>query len=366
MAATKYGTNGSSKILEVRDLRVEFDTYGGVVQAVRGVSFDLERGKTLAIVGESGCGKSVTVQSLMGLIPQPPGRITSGTVKLNGQDILGVPTRIANRFRGKEIGMIFQDPMTSLNPTMTIGKQIAETLRIHQGLSFKQGRARAIELLKKVQIPEAESRVDRYPFQFSGGMRQRVMIAMAIACNPTVLIADEPTTALDVTIQSQILAILKDLQRESQMSIILITHDLGVVARMADDVAVMYAGQIVERGTAEQVFYQSAHPYTLGLRSAMPGNDEKRVSKLVPIDGAPPDLFRPPVGCAYYARCPAAMRVCENSNPALSTVTAGPKGGHQSRCWLHHESAPGESLMPGLFFDQRLAEAEAAAAKGNA
>jgi oligopeptide transport system ATP-binding protein len=333
-------------LLEVKDLRVEFDTYGGIVKAVRGVSFSLEKGKTLAIVGESGCGKSVSVQALMGLIPMPPGRITSGSVKLNGREILGVPLKEANKFRGKEIGMIFQDPMTSLNPTMTVGKQITETLSIHEGISGTAARARAIELLKTVQIPEAEKRVDSYPFQFSGGMRQRVMIAMAIACNPSVLIADEPTTALDVTIQAQILQLLRDLQRDRGMSIILITHDLGVVAQMADDVNVMYAGQIVESGTADQIFYHSAHPYTMGLRQAMPENDESKCKKLLPIDGAPPDLFKPPVGCSYYARCPHAMRVCERLNPALDAIEPQ----HASRCWLHHERAP---ARPGIFYGTR-------------
>jgi len=334
----------ADNILTVNDLRVEFDTYGGIVKAVRGVEFSVRRGKTLAIVGESGCGKSVTVQALMGLIPMPPGRVTSGSVKLNGKEILGIPTKQANQVRGRQIGMIFQDPMSSLNPTMTIGKQIAETLRIHEGLSYKDGRKRAIELLEQVQIPEAEKRIDSYPFQYSGGMRQRVMIAMSIACNPSVLIADEPTTALDVTIQAQILSLLKELQRKRDMSIILITHDLGVVARMADEVAVMYAGQIVERGTSEQVFYHSAHPYTVGLKSAMPEKSATLAAgktmggkrdRLVPIDGAPPDLFHPPKGCAYFDRCPYAMKLCEGENPALWEMEAD----HLARCWLHHEKA---------------------------
>ncbi|MBC7690986.1 MAG: ABC transporter ATP-binding protein [Methylotenera sp.] len=329
----KNATNHRTKetLLEVSDLRVEFDTYGGIVKAVRGVSFEVARGETLAIVGESGCGKSVTVQSLMGLIPMPPGRITSGFVKLKGQDILGVSLEKANQFRGKEIGMIFQDPMTSLNPTMTVGKQIAETVRVHDGVSADEGRKRAIELLELVQIPEAKSRVDHYPFQFSGGMRQRVMIAMAIACKPSVLIADEPTTALDVTIQAQILRLLRELQRERDMAIILITHDLGVVAQMADKVAVMYAGQIVESGTVDEIFYQSGHPYTLGLRSAMPENDEEKSKVLIPIEGAPPDLFNPPVGCSYFERCPNAMKICGRENPALFNVSS-PE--HLSRCWL--------------------------------
>jgi oligopeptide/dipeptide ABC transporter ATP-binding protein len=325
----------STPILSVRDLKVEFDTYGGIVKAVRGVSFDVEAGKTLAIVGESGCGKSVSVQALMGLIPMPPGRITGGSVKLRGREILGLSARQASQVRGKEIGMIFQDPMTSLNPTMTVGKQITETLRVHEGFSGEAARRRAIELLELVQIPQASERVDNYPFQFSGGMRQRVMIAMAIACNPEVLIADEPTTALDVTIQAQILGLLKDLQRKRGMSVVLITHDLGVVAQMADQVAVMYAGQVVEAGPANEIFYRSSHPYTRGLRAAMPESGEKTRKRLVPIDGSPPDLFSPPVGCAYFERCPHAMKVCQKVIPPLYDL----REEHHSRCWLHHELA---------------------------
>jgi oligopeptide/dipeptide ABC transporter ATP-binding protein len=332
-----------SKILEVKELAVEFATYGGTVQAVRGVSFDVEKGKTLAIVGESGCGKSVTVQSIMGLIPIPPGRIRSGSVKLNGQEILGVPLKRANQFRGKDIAMIFQDPMTSLNPTMPIGKQITESLRLHQGISAAAARERAIDLLKKVQIPEAESRVDQYPFQFSGGMIQRVMIAMAIACNPKVLIADEPTTALDVTIQAQILKLLKDLKKEFEMSIVLITHDLGVVASMADTVNVMYAGQIVECGTVDQIFFHTSHPYTFGLRSAMPDSDENaKGRRLTPIEGSPPDLFAPPVGCGYYARCPQAMKVCEDHCPPY--FDSG--NGQLSRCWLWNPRSQTKPVAP--------------------
>jgi oligopeptide/dipeptide ABC transporter ATP-binding protein len=319
-------------LLEVKDLRVEFDTYGGVVKAVRGVDLAVERGETLAVVGESGCGKSVTVQALMGLVPTPPGRVTSGSVRFEGRELLGLPLEEANRIRGKDIGMIFQDPMTSLNPTMTVGKQITETLRHHAGLGRAAARRRAIEFLERVQIPEAAARVDHHPFQFSGGMRQRVMIAMAIACEPSLLVADEPTTALDVTVQAEILALLADLQRERGMSIILITHDLGVVARMADHVAVMYAGQIVERGTAEDVFHRRAHPYTLGLEAAMPRPEEGARERLVPIEGSPPDLFSPPPACAYVERCPYAMHICDELAPPLWTVEPG----HASRCWLHH------------------------------
>jgi len=345
---TKTPTFPSSSLLEVRDLRVEFDTYGGKVQAVRGVSFSVDAGKTLAIVGESGCGKSVTVQSLMGLIPTPPGRITGGSVRFQDREILGLPPRLANQIRGKEIGMIFQDPMTSLNPTMTIGKQIGETIRVHEGLSEEATRERVLKLLDEVQIPEPEARIDAYPFQFSGGMRQRVMIAMAMACNPKLLIADEPTTALDVTVQAQILTLMKRLQKEHHTAIILITHDLGVVAQMADTVAVMYAGQVVETGPVDQIFHHSAHPYTLGLRAAMPDHKESPAGasrrKLLPIEGSPPDLFAPPVGCGYYARCPYAMKACESTLPSLEEVEAG----HSSRCFLHHPMAK-HRVPAGLF-----------------
>ena len=323
-------------ILKVRDLKVEFTTYGGVVQAVRGVSFDVERGKTLAIVGESGCGKSVTVQSIMGLIPMPPGKISSGSALLNGHEILGLSAKEANRYRGVEIGMIFQDPMTSLNPTMTIGDQLAETLKVHRGKSHAEALKTAIELLEKTKIPEAAKRARQYPFEFSGGMLQRAMIAQSLACNPSVLIADEPTTALDVTIQAQILELMVELQRTENMSIILITHDLAVVARTADEVAVMYAGEIVESGSVDDIFYKSAHPYTLGLKNAMPSNSADRNKKLMPILGSPPDLFAPPIGCGYFARCPYAMQVCRDNRPE-DFITGD---SHQARCWLHHEQAP--------------------------
>ncbi|HEX4996896.1 MAG TPA: ABC transporter ATP-binding protein [Terriglobia bacterium] len=329
----------SPRLLEIDDLRVEFDTYGGVVKAVRGVSLAVERGKTLAIVGESGCGKSVTVQSVMGLTPMPPGRITSGSAMFQGVDIIRRKVIDGQDIRGAKIGMIFQDPMSSLNPTMTIGAQIAETLVVHRGLAPSQARRRAVELLHRVQIPEADRRARQYPFTFSGGMLQRAMIAMAIACEPSLLIADEPTTALDVTIQAQILDLLRELQQTTGMAIILITHNLGVVARLADDVAVMYAGRIVERGTADDVFHRAAHPYTVGLRAALPANDPDRKHGLKPIEGAPPDLFDPPKGCAYFARCPHAMRICETNDPPAFDVD-GSTGRHGASCWLHDENAP--------------------------
>lgn len=323
-------------LLEVENLAVEFDTYGGVVKAVRGVDFSVEEGKTLAIVGESGCGKSVSVQSMMGLIHMPPGRITSGSARLRGEEVLGRNELNGKEIRGAEISMIFQDPMTSLNPTMTIGDQIAEPLQVHRGLSYRQAFGEAINLLEMSKIPEAAKRAKQFPFEFSGGMLQRAMIAMAISCKPSILIADEPTTALDVTIQAQILDLMQDLQKETGMAIILITHDLGVVARMADEVAVMYAGKIVEHGTVDDVFYRSAHPYTLGLRAAMPNNDPARQHELKPIEGSPPDLFAPPKGCGYCARCPFAMEVCDKHHPQDYFL-----GDHHfSCCWLHHSDSP--------------------------
>jgi oligopeptide/dipeptide ABC transporter ATP-binding protein len=330
-------------ILEVDNLSVEFATYGGIVKAVRGVSFSVTRGETLAIVGESGCGKSVTVQAIMGLIPAPPGKVTSGSAKLNGEELLGLTSSQANKYRGVQIGMIFQDPMTSLNPTMKIGDQIAETLRVHRGQSYSEASKNAIDLLEQTHIPEAAKRARQYPFEFSGGMLQRAMIAQSLACNPSVLIADEPTTALDVTIQAQILELMSELQRTQGMSIVLITHDLAVVAKMADEVSVMYAGQIVESGSVDDIFYQSSHPYTLGLKNAMPTNTGDRNKKLMPIMGSPPDLFSPPRGCGYYARCPHAMKVCENNQPASFAITADVD--HYSKCWLQHTESPSVDVL---------------------
>jgi oligopeptide/dipeptide ABC transporter ATP-binding protein len=328
--------NQNDCVLDVKDLKVEFDTYGGTVQAVRGVSYRVRRGKTLGVVGESGCGKSVTVQAILQLIPMPPGRITSGSARLNGKEMIGMSAKDINKIRGREVGVIFQDPMSSLNPTMKIGKQIAETVRVHQNASKTEAMQKAVSLLEKTKIPEAEKRADQYPFEFSGGMLQRAIIAMSMACDPTLLVADEPTTALDVTIQAQTLEVMHGLQKNYGMSIILITHDLGVIAKMAHDVAVMYAGQVIEAGPVDDIFYRSAHPYTLGLRHAMPTNIEGSSRKLTPIDGSPPDLFKPPKGCGYYARCPFAMRVCENQIPDEFTIS----GEHFARCWLQHQDAP--------------------------
>ena len=329
-------------LLEVKNLHVEFTTYGGIVHAVRGVDFSVDKGETLAIVGESGCGKSVTVQSIMGLIPMPPGRITQGTAHLQGQDIIQNKAIDGKDIRGNFVGMIFQDPMSSLNPTMTIGAQIAEPLEVHRGFSRRAAMKRATELLDMVQIPEAAKRARQYPFEFSGGMLQRSMIAMAIACDPQVLIADEPSTALDVTIQAQILDLVKSIQKDTGMAIILITHDLGVVARLADTVSVMYAGELMEAGSVDDVFYRSAHPYTLGLKEAMPTNQTGRSRQLEPIDGSPPDLFSPPEGCSYAARCPHTMEVCLEHNPDAFAM----QDGHRAKCWLHHEAC--EVVAEGL------------------
>jgi oligopeptide transport system ATP-binding protein len=324
-------------LLEVKDLKVSFDTYAGEVQAVRGVSFHLNKGEILAIVGESGCGKSVTAQTLMRLIPTPPGRIKGGSILFNGSlDISKLTDKQMEKIRGKEMGMIFQDPMTSLNPTMQVGSQITEGLIKHQGLNKAEAMKRAIEMLKLVGISNPESRVKQYPHEFSGGMRQRVMIALALACSPKLLIADEPTTALDVTIQAQIIELMKTLSEKTHASIILITHDLGIVADMAQRVVVMYAGKIVEQGTIDDIFYNPKHPYTWGLLRSVPRLDNNAEEELVPIPGSPPDLFAPPAGCAFAARCPYAMGICTEADPEHSVVS----GLHSAACWLLHPDAP--------------------------
>lgn len=323
-------------VLSVDKLVVEFSTYGGTVQAVRGVSYEVFEGETLAIVGESGCGKSVTVQALMGLVPTPPGRIVSGSARLLGKNLIGLSQTELNQIRGADMGMIFQDPMTSLNPTMKVGSQIAETLIVHRGLSNSDAQHEAVRLLERTRIPEAAQRARQYPFEFSGGMLQRVMISMSLACKPKLLIADEPTTALDVTIQDQVLELMRELQREDNMAIVLITHDLGVVARMADRVAVMYAGEVVESGTVEEIFYQAMHPYTNGLKQAMPDVHEQSSNPLQAIAGSPPDLFSPPDGCGYHPRCPHAMQICAQRSPPEFACAEG----HYSRCWLRHADAP--------------------------
>lgn len=323
------------KVLQVKDLHVSFTTYGGEVKAVRGVSFDLHKGETLAIVGESGCGKSVTSQSIMRLIPEPPGRITQGSVLFKGKDLTKVSEPAMRKIRGADISMIFQDPMTALNPTLTVGDQIMEGIIQHKKVSKGEAKKQAVEMLNLVGIPSPTVRLKQYPHQFSGGMRQRIVIAMALVCQPEVLIADEPTTALDVTIQAQILNLFKDIQKKTGVSIIIITHDLGVVAQVADRVAVMYAGKIVESGNRREIFYRGEHPYTKGLLNSVPRLDLED-EELVPIIGSPPDLFSPPTGCAFAARCEYAMEVCERVYPMKTTLSEE----HHVDCWLQDPRAP--------------------------
>jgi oligopeptide transport system ATP-binding protein len=311
-------------LLEVDDLRTYFHTREGVVRAVDGVSFEVDIGRTLGIVGESGCGKSVTALSIMGLLPKPPARIEGGSVTFEGHDLTTLPERRLEDIRGAEIGMIFQDPMTSLNPTLTIGTQITETLRRHLGLDKKAAQRRAVELLKEVRIPHAERRLQDYPHRYSGGMRQRVMIAIAISCNPKLLIADEPTTALDVTVQAQVLDLLEDLRHEHEMAMIVITHDMGVVAEVSDDVVVMYAGQVVEQAPAEELFARPEHPYTEALLTALPQIEDEGVrhGRLTTIPGRPPDLVDPPEACRFAPRCPYADLgdTCATVPPQLREV----------------------------------------------
>ncbi|WP_026574536.1 ABC transporter ATP-binding protein [Bacillus sp. UNC438CL73TsuS30] len=323
------------KVLEVKDLNISFHTFAGEVQAIRGVSFDLYKGETLAIVGESGSGKSVTTKSIMRLLPEHNSEIKKGEILFGGKDLTKLKDKEMQKIRGHDISMIFQDPMTSLNPTMKIGNQIMEPLIKHQNMSRHDARARAIDLLKLVGIPKPEIRINQYPHQFSGGMRQRVVIAIALACNPKVLIADEPTTALDVTIQAQILELMKDLQKKIDTSIIFITHDLGVVANVADRVAVMYGGKIVEIGTADEIFYNPKHPYTWGLISSMPDMDTDD-EELYSIPGTPPDLLEPPKGDAFAPRNPYAMKIDLEQEPPFFKVSDT----HYAATWLLHPDAP--------------------------
>jgi len=317
-------------LLEVKDLKTQFFTQDGVVKAVNGVSFYVEEGETLGIVGESGCGKSVTVLSVMRLIPQPPGKIVAGQVLFEGRDLLQVSDEEIRQVRGNKIAMIFQDPMTSLNPVLTIGRQIGEALELHLHMGREEARKRSAELLAMVGIPQAEARLDDYPHQFSGGMRQRAMIAMALACNPQLLIADEPTTALDVTIQAQIVDLVKRLRDEIGMAIIWITHDLGVVAGLADRMMVMYAGFAVEEAPVKEVYADPRHPYTLGLLGSLPRLDEVRREKLRSIEGLPPDLIDLPPGCPFEPRCVYAVERCRVERPELAPV--GPR--HRIACWV--------------------------------
>jgi oligopeptide transport system ATP-binding protein len=328
-------TETNRPILSVEHLSVMFHTYAGVVHAVRDISFSLRKGEVLAIVGESGSGKSVTAQAIMGLTPIPPGEIRGGAVSYDGVDMArAIPGDLA-RIRGAGISMIFQDPMTSLNPSMKIGAQIREVLHQHKAMSRTESRARAVELLRLVGIPEPESRLLQYPHQFSGGMRQRIMIAIAIANNPDILIADEPTTALDVTIQSQIFRLIREIQRTFGTAMILITHDLGLVAGAADRVLVMYGGRVVEEGARDQIYYDPQHPYTTGLLNTVPKLSDRSDQPLRTIEGRPPLLIDPPNACAFADRCPFVMKICRQQDPDYFA----PIPGNRVACWLHHEAA---------------------------
>ena len=325
------------KLLDVNNLQVSFNTYAGEVKAVRGVSFELNEGETLAFVGESGCGKTVTAKAIMRLLQKPFAEIKEGSqVIYRGQDVLKMSKKELQNYRGDEVAMIFQDPMTSLNPTMTVGKQIMESLILHRGLDKKAAREEAINMLKLVKIPDAEKRVDAYPHEMSGGMRQRVMIAIALSCNPALLIADEPTTALDVTIQAQIMDLLGELKKELNTAIILVTHDLGVVADFADRIQVMYAGQVIERGTVREIFHNAKHPYTWALLSSVPRLDTENKKELYALQGTPPDLINELNHCPFAARCEYCMGICKEAMPEETLVD----GTHKVSCWLQHPDAP--------------------------
>lgn len=324
------------RVLDMENLHVCFDTYAGVVQAVRGVTLHVDEGEVLAIVGESGCGKSVTAQTIMKLNPMPPARIKEGSIRLGEHDIVAASEKEMQSIRGKEVAMIFQDPMTCMNPTTQVGKQIVEAIKLHKHLSKKEAFEEAVRCLKQVNIPNPEERAKQYPHEFSGGMRQRAMIAMALSCNPKLLIADEPTTALDVTIQAQIMDILIELKEKINTAIILITHDLGVVAGAADRVAVMYAGKVVETGSCEDIFYRGVHPYALALLKSLPSVDTTKAEPLTAIPGTPPDLLNPPKGCGFAARCSHCMKICQEQEPPEFTVGEG----HSASCWLLHPDCP--------------------------
>jgi oligopeptide/dipeptide ABC transporter ATP-binding protein len=342
----------AAPILELRDLRTWFFTDAGIAPSVDGVSYAIRRGRTLGVVGESGCGKSVTALSVMRLIPNPPGRIVGGQVTFEGRNLASLSEPEMRRVRGNRIGMIFQEPMTSLNPVYTVGNQIMESIQLHLRLPDSEARSMAIEMLRKVGIPSPESRVDDYPHQMSGGMKQRVMIAMALVCNPNLLIADEPTTALDVTIQAQILDLLNELQRSLGMSILMITHDLGVVAEVSDDVAVMYAGKVVERSAAAPLFLSPKHPYTIGLFRSLPSLAGGRGGRLPTIPGMVPSPLEFPTGCRFRTRCPFATADCAQSEPMLEEVAPD----HFVACHFTREVAAGTKAATGPFVDGRTIE----------
>ena len=323
----------AEKILEVKDLVVTFDLYQGSVQAVRGVSWHLNKRETIGIVGESGCGKSVTIKTALGLNPKKSGSVKGGQVLLQGRDILALSEREIRAIMGNKMSIIFQDPFTYLNPTMTVGNQIMEAYLLHHPGKRAEAREKTLGMLRLISMPNPEENMKRYPHQLSGGMRQRIMIAMALICGPMVLFADEPTTALDVTIQAQIVGLMNDLKNKIDTSIVLITHDMGVVANMADRIYVMYAGQIVEHGDADTIFHDPRHPYTWGLLDSVPRLDERTKAELNSIPGMPPDLIDPPKGCAFAARCRYAMNICRGEAPELFDLS---ENGHTARCWLCH------------------------------
>ncbi len=341
---TERNSPENENMLEMKNVKTSFYTHIGEVQAVRGVSFSIKKGEALGIVGESGSGKSVTSMSIMQLL-QYPGKVKDGEILFKGEDILKKSKREMMNIRGNDIAMIFQDPMTSLNPVYKIGDQIMEVIRRHQGLDKKAAKEAAIEMLRLVGIPSPEQRVNNYPHEFSGGMRQRAMIAIALACKPDLLIADEPTTALDVTIQAQILELLKELKDKVDTSIILITHDLGVVADVCSRICVMYGGLIMEEGTAEEIFYEPMHPYTMGLLKSIPRMDaNSNTQRLIPIEGSPPNMVEPPVGCPFASRCPYTMKICLKHMPEYTITDTG----HRAACWLNHEAAPKIKLDTGV------------------
>ncbi|MEV5004785.1 ABC transporter ATP-binding protein [Streptomyces sp. NPDC093064] len=339
----REGGADGAPLLEVRDLHVEFHTREGVVRAVNGVNYSVAAGETLAVLGESGSGKSVTAQAIMGILDMPPAKIPQGEILFRGQDMLAMSAEDRRKIRGRRIAMIFQDALSSLNPVLTVGYQLGEMFRVHQGLSKKEAKAKAIELMDRVKIPAAAARVNDYPHQFSGGMRQRIMIAMALALEPDLIIADEPTTALDVTVQAQVMDLLAELQREYNMGLILITHDLGVVADVADKIAVMYAGRIVEQAPVRELYKRPAHPYTRGLLDSIPRLDQKG-RELYAIKGLPPNLLRVPSGCAFNPRCPKAQDICREQIPDLLPVTeqdGGELAGRASACHFWKETIHG-------------------------
>lgn len=338
----------SEKILQVKNLHVSFKTYAGISKAVRGVDFHLNKGEILAIVGESGCGKTVTSKAILGILPKDNttiGKNEKSEIIFEGENLLNKTEKEMTDIRGSKISMIFQDPMTSLNPTMKIGDQIIESILLHNDITKQEASKRALEMLELVKIPNAKQRMKQYPFEFSGGMRQRAMIAIALACNPEILIADEPTTALDVTIQAQIMDLILELQKELKMSVILVTHDLGVVASVADRIQVMYAGKIVERGTVEEIFYHSTHPYTRALLKSVPKISNENKETLYSLKGTPPDLINPPKGCPFSPRCEYGMKICREKYPQTEVLS----NTQESCCWLHHPKADRSGLPENMF-----------------